>query len=205
MTFLRELLANKPVRTRLDFGINDNIRLIKIDNEERKKDGEIIRRNTFITFAKFSSKNEVLASSEFSYYNLDPESDRVIENFSNQVAQLQNIANVLGSEETIDPTGDYESFDELEADLNSKKGCKKLMKKLWKEFENAVDGLYGEDSELLRLKVITDNKGKYLQLPREATVIEKMSSDCKLTISAYELKIKQRDYKLQLKQLIKRS
>ena len=72
---LRELLASKPVRTPLEFGINENIRLVKIDNEPRKNKGELVRRNTYMTFTKFNSKNDAVASSEFNYFDLAPDNE----------------------------------------------------------------------------------------------------------------------------------
>ena len=55
MSLLRKMLAIKPVRTPLDFGINEDVRLTAIDNETRKWEGEVIPRNTFLTITKFDN------------------------------------------------------------------------------------------------------------------------------------------------------
>jgi predicted NBD/HSP70 family sugar kinase len=186
-SFLRQLLLNKQVRTQLDFGINENVRLVKIDNTQRKREGEVVNRNTYMTFSKFDSKGEVMASSEFSFFNLDPTADKVMENFANQVAVMQNIVNVLNPGVVIDPTTGYDDFEEIEKDLKNKKGCKTLMDTLWSLFEEALKDKVGEDSILVRLKVVTNNKGKYLQLPNEGSVMESMEvEETKLAITAYE-------------------
>ena len=193
MSLLRKLLAEKPVRTPLDFGINENVRLIKIDNEERKRDGEILKRNTYLTFAKFNSKNEIIASSEFNYFDLDPESDYIHDNLATQVAQLNNLVSVLNPGSVVDPTIGYNDMEELSADLQTKKGCKKLMDETWKQFEKAVKKHIGLDSKLLRIKIVTEKKGKYLQLPKDAIFVESMevdSNDSVLRIQPYELQLK---------------
>ena len=67
---LEAILTNKPVRVPLEFGINENVRLMSINNDERTYEGEKIKRNTYMTFVKFSPEGKKIASSEFSYFNL---------------------------------------------------------------------------------------------------------------------------------------
>lgn len=188
MSLLRALLAAKPVRTPLEFGVNENVRIVAIDNTERKRDGEKINRNCYITFTKYDSKGAKMASSEFSYFNLDHTSDYVLDNLTKQVAQMNDIATVLNPGSVVDPTQGYESIEDLAEDLKSKKGCKSLMDAMWEQFEEAVGEHVGEDSELIRVKVVTDTKGKWLQLPSDSHIVESMESDCTLAITAYELK-----------------
>jgi hypothetical protein len=192
MSLFRELLAAKPVRTPLEFGINENVRITKIDNTPRKnKDGQKLAQNTFVTFSKFNSEGTKIAGSEFRYFNLDHESPYVRENFANQVGQLQDIANSLNPGSVIDPTKDYTDPDELYADLESKKGCRAFMDDMWDQFEAAVGEIVGDECPMLRVKVVTSKDGKYLQLPgRETHVVEVMDEDCTLNITAYEEKMR---------------
>jgi hypothetical protein len=195
MTFLRELLAARPVRTPLEFGINENVKLTAVNNEEHKYDGETIARNTWMTFTKFNKEGNAIASSEFAYYNLKHDSDYVIENFATQAGQLQNIASLLNPDAVIDPTEGYSSMEELKEDLESKKGARALQDKLYELFEEAIDGLYGLKSPFIRLKVIVDKNGKYIQLPKDQIIAESMeveASNSVLSISAYEAKLKER-------------
>lgn len=193
MNLFQKLLNDKPLRTPLDFGINENVRLVKIDNSVRKRDGEIIKKNTFLTFTQYNSKDEAIASSEFSYFNLDPESEYTLDNFITQIAQLNNLAGLLNDEAEINPVDDYEDEDELMEDLGSKKGCKKLSDATWEQFEAAIADKVGPESPLIRIKVVTDKKGKYLQLPKEQIIADSMEIDSEesiLKLQPYEIRNK---------------
>jgi len=192
MGLLRELLASKPVRTPLEFGINENIRFTALSNEERKRDGEIIRRNNYMTFVKYDSEGNALANSEFSYMNLDNTSEYVWENLIDQVTQMNKIAQTFNPDASIDPTEGYEDLEELQKDLKTKPGCAKLLATMSEQFTTALEGKLGPDSMLIRLKIVTDTKtGKYLQLPKEAHVMEPMAEEkSTLNITTYEMKCK---------------
>ena len=190
MGLLRALLAAKPVRTPLDFGVNENVRLISINNDERVREGERINRNTYMTFAKYDSKGKKIASSEFSYFDLDPSSDFVVENLTTQIAQLNDIVSFFGIEDVVDPTTEFEDMEELMASIKSKKGCKALVDDMWKQFSDLVGDLVGEESPLARIKVVTDSKGKWLQLPKDSHIIESVENDCTLSINRYELSLR---------------
>lgn len=194
MTLLRKLLAAKPVRTPLEFGINNGIRLIAISNDERKRDGETIPRHIYMTFGKFNKKEELIAQSEFNYFNFSPDYDNTLGNLATEVSQLTSIVEVLNPGASFDPTESYEELDEIEADTKTKKGCKKLQDAVWKAFNKAVGKKVGPESPLLNLKVITDYKtGKYLQLSGDAVIVEPADidpSESVLRITANELKNK---------------
>jgi hypothetical protein len=190
MSLLRKILAIKQVRTPLEFGINENVRLVAIDNEVRKWEGEIIKRNTFLTFAKFDAKDIKIASSEFSYFNLDHTSDFVLDNLVSQLGHLNALVGILNPGIEIDPTTSYEDLDEVKAALRTKKGCEHFMTVMWEQFLEAVTDKIGNESPLLRMKVVTDSKGRWVQLPRESHFVEAVDSDCTLSITPYELKIR---------------
>jgi len=200
---LRELLASKPVRVSLEFGIHDNVRLMAIDNEPRKRDGETIQKNTFLTFGKFNSKGEAIAKSEFSYFNLKHDNDWTGSNLSTQLAQLVNIISVVNPKGVakFNPMSDYESMEELQEALKSKKGVQTIMKDMFDSFAKAVKGKIGPDSVLLRLKVVTDRKtGKYTQLPDDSTITESMDvtlEESALTLTAFEKRNKAKALSIQ--------
>ena len=190
MSLLRKLLSVKPVRAQLEFGINENVRLVNIDNEVRKYEGDVIEKNTFLTFAKFNDNNEKIAATEFSYFNLDHTSDFVFDNLINQIGHLNKICSLLGAENGVDPTGDYEDLDELKDALRTKKGCEKFMSDMWEQFSENVGDLVGIDSPLLRIKVINDTKsGKYLTLPKDDHFLELAEKSCTLQVTPFEMKI----------------
>jgi len=191
MAFLRKLLAEKPVRAGLKFGINDNVRLISITNEERIREGEVVPKNTYMTFQQFDAKGVVVAVSEFSYFNFNPElsDDLIFNNFIEQISQLTSLAKLFNPDAVIDPTDGYESMDEIKKDLKSRKGCKFFNDVIYEQFEKAVKGTLGIESPLLRLKVVSDSKlGKYLQLPKYATYAELMENPCNLVMTPTEIK-----------------
>ena len=187
---LEAILANKPVRTPLEFGINENVRLVSINNDTRTYEGEVIKRNTFMTFARFNSEGKKIAASEFSYFNLDHTSQHVCENLVQQTAQLNDICKFFGVEGCVDPTTGFESMEDLVAELSTKSGCAELMSRMWTQFNDLVGDLVGENSPVGRLKVVVSNKG-HLQLPRESHIIESIESNSTLSISPYELKLHQ--------------
>lgn len=194
MSLLRQLLAAKPVRTQLEFGIQANVRLISMNNTTKLRDGVPVPTNTFLTFGQFNDKNELIAQSEFDYYNLNNEYDNVIPNLSTQVSQLTSIVEILNPGHEFDPTSAYEDYDELVADSKSKKGCKSLMDSVWKAFNKAVGKKVGMESPLMRLKVVVDYKtGKYTQLGNDGIIVEANDideSDVQLKITTKELKDK---------------
>jgi len=193
MGLLREILAERTVRIPLDFGINENIVLFKLDNVERTHEGEVMKRNTFMTFARLNDKKEVVANSEFNYYNLNHEQDaeKVWQNLANQVSQLNNIANCINPGSTVDPTGAFKTEEELVKALTTKVGCDKLIKAMYESFESCVKDQVGENCPPMRLKLVTGSKGPWLQLPNEATIAEPMTQEVtKLTVTAYEVKRK---------------
>ena len=132
MSLLRKLLANKPVNTQLEFGIQSNVRLIAMNNDVKLRDGEPVPTHMYLTFGKFDDEGKLIGQSEFDWFNLNPEYDNVIGNLSTEVSQLTSLVNIINPGHEFDPTSEYESYEELEADVKTKKGCKSLMDSIWK-------------------------------------------------------------------------
>ena len=150
-SILRLILSLNSNKPQLDFGINLDCRLIKIDNTVRVKEGKPIERNTFLTFAKYNKKNEIIGQSEFNFFNLDPESKYTFENFVEQLSKLTTLCNLLSPGSAYDPTEGYESPEEIEADLKAPKTCKALQDKMYEEFEKIAADKVGPESPLLAL------------------------------------------------------
>jgi hypothetical protein len=192
LSILEIILASKPIRTGLEFGINNNVRLTALSNETRKREGEIINRNTWMTFTKFNDKGDAIAKSEFNYFNLDHTTDYAPGNYGTQLAHAINLIQILNPEalETFEADLEEEIGDEsgLEAAFQSKKGCKKLTEGLYTVLEAALKGKIGDESPLMRLKVVTDRKtGKYNQLSDDSVIVEPMDQeDTVLVITNYE-------------------
>ena len=166
MTFLRELLANRPVKVTIPFGINERVRIVSIDNEPRKRNGEIQKMNTYIKMVKFDEDDNKVSSTEFSWFNPVHDNSYLFENVATQLTQLGHIAEVLGAEEELDPTVGYETEEEMIEELSSKKGLKAFLSLTWELFNEAIGDKVGPESQLLDLKVVTDWTGKRLELPK---------------------------------------
>jgi hypothetical protein len=192
LNILEIILASKPIRAGLDFGINNNVRLTSISNDVRKREGEIINRNTWMTFTKYNEKDEPIAKSEFNYFNLDHTTDYAPGNYGTQLAHAINLIQILNPDalETFEADLENKIGDEsgLEEAFKSKKGCKKLTEGLYKILEDALKDHIGEDSPLMRLKVVTDRKtGKYNQLTDDSTIAEPADQEeTILVITNYE-------------------
>lgn len=192
LSILEIILASKPIRAGLEFGINNNVRLTALSNETRKREGEIINLNTWMTFTKFSDKGEAIAKSEFNYFNLDHTTDYAPGNYGTQLAHAINLIQILNPEalETFEADLEEEIGDEsgLEAAFQSKKGCKQLTEGLFKVLSAALQGKIGDESPLMRMKVVTDRKtGKYNQLSDDSIIVEPMDQEeTVLVITNYE-------------------
>lgn len=192
-TFLRLLLQTKPVRTPLEFGIQGDIRLTKIDNEVRLNEGQPVERGCYLTFTQYGEVDGVtkaIKSTEFFYFNLG-QNDFTAQNLATQIGQLQNICDVLGADVEIDPTHIFEDdMDAYLAGLKSKSVCDEMQAIIWEQFNGAVADLVGPESPLLRLKVVTSSDGKWSQLPQDSIMVELMTDTAKLAITPYEYKKK---------------
>lgn len=192
MKFLRKLLTEKPVRTPIPFGINENVRLVSIDNTPRFKDNARLERNTFLTFQQFNADGKVVASTEVFYFDLTPNQDYTAKSLAKQYGQLQCICDVLGANTIIDPTLIYDNNEAAyEAGLKDKAKCEEMQDLMWTQFHNGVKDLVGKESKLLRMKVVTSKDGLHLNLPSASLFLEPMDQEStSLSITPYELKCK---------------
>jgi len=194
--FLRELLKTGPIRVKLDFGLEENVRLLRISNEVRKYKGEIIEKMFYLTVRKYNPEDltEGIAEEEFSYYMLDHTNEKVMDSLATITGHMQNICDVMNIDAVMDPTAFYEGdATAFMADIKSSRGCKGLSDRLWAQFSDAVSGTVGESAPLMRMKVITNKKGNKNVLPYDLAFVESMEvgkESTKLSISTYEIKNK---------------
>tara|TARA_R110000796_G_scaffold38210_7_gene96312 strand:- start:1597 stop:2271 length:675 start_codon:yes stop_codon:yes gene_type:complete len=177
MTFLRQLLANRPVREQLPFGINERVKIVSINNDPRKRNGEVVNQNTYINFVKFDEDDAKISSKEFSWFNAQHDSEYLLENIATQLTQLTHIMNAYGIDEELDPTVGYESEEEMIEELSSKAGLKAFLGLMWEMFSEELSDKIGPDSKFINLKVVTDYKGKYIELPKVGNFIEEYTEE----------------------------
>jgi len=187
------ILDNLPVRTQLGFGIHENVLLTKVDIVVRKNQGQIIDRNTFLTFTKYNQEEKAIAQTEFSYWNLQYDNDFVLQNLVKQVSNLIEIVTaVTQGQEVFDPFTEagYESYEELKNELATKKGAKKIQDSIMNSFYEIIKDYIGKECPVLRLKVVTTFDGLYTDLPNEGAFIEICElNDSQLSMSSKDMRL----------------
>jgi hypothetical protein len=223
MSILSRLMSEAR-KAELGFGIHSNCIISSVTNEERRnKDNEVVRRNCFITFQHLNDEKKVVAEKEISWFNLDysQEPNKIFNSFFDQLKQLTAIADCFidpkgrknlwdkGFEDIVDsfkieipedpetPLAKQNLKEDLMDLFKSKEKGMKFMKELTDFFTELMQEALTQTKEepvLLRLKLVTDNKGKYIQIPRFSTFVEPMSVDpekSSLKITQTELNYKE--------------
>ena len=206
MGLLNELMSNAR-KADIGFGIHKNCVVLSVSNDERKtNDGELVKRNCYTTFGQLNDKKAVVGEKTVSWFNLDNTSEYVYDSFFNQLDQMTCIMNVFHPEGKKDPwedaflaileeeeieTGRNET--ELEANLREaladKATCKSLMKSIGDAYVELLENKVGAKSQPIRLKIVYDKNGKYLQQPKFEGFVESMEisdEDSRLKITNTE-------------------
>lgn len=216
MNALHEILSKGKAQD-LEEGIHDNCRIIDVDIQPRETNkGERIKRNTYIKLGKFDTKGKrKLAEKEISWFNIDPTSQYVLDNFREQIIQMAGILKCYYSEEEVvskfdifkgvtgfdtamEENTDLE-IDVLEVALKNKPLATKLLTNAITSFWELMQGKYGYDSDLIRIKLTFDKSGKYIQQPGYGNFAESMqvpeeSSELKMSKTESKYITSARDY-----------
>lgn len=193
MNLFKQLVQSAPVGNRLKFGYQDNIKLIKIDINERKNKGLVIKQNTYITLAQIDLKTQkIIAQSEGSYWNFDHTTDFVMQNFIDQFTSLVSLIEVTG--------GDVEKFeqevlaflpekyDQPDEYIKTKEGALAMQTALSNVSFAHLKDKVGDDSPLFKCKITVNKKG-FFELGKVENWILLMDSEEKLaTITPKERK-----------------
>ncbi len=179
----KDFVLAKPVKTPLEFGHNENIVIDAIDFSDRKRKGITIKANTFIKLSKLDKNKKVIASTEISFWNLDPSKDFIYDNFISQFSIFCGIIDALDGDVEAYETevlsvvqGDSDS--EMLTFLRQAPNAAAAQSILINAFKKQVVGKIGLDSKLLKCKMIV-NKAGYVQpaddmswiLPMDAAII----------------------------------
>jgi hypothetical protein len=192
-TFYTRFISYKPVSKEIPFGVTDNVVLLKVSLEDQKRDGLRVTRNCYMTFAQVTiegDKRTIVAEKVLSYFDADPTSDYVRDNVTTQMTQQFHIIRAVTDLDTasnFNPVKDMNA-EEFESVLKNKKKLETFITAMNTTFYNLIAAHIGLDSTLLRIKLVTDKTGKYLQQPKDANFVEKMSDPCSLVIKPYEFK-----------------
>jgi len=215
MSILKDILS-KAKSQDLEDGVHDNCRILSIfTGVKQDKDGNNIKRNTYITIGKFDKTGaRKIAEKEIAWFNIDPSSEYVMDNFREQVIQLAGILychypveevnniydifkDVKGLEGAMDEDTELE-VDLIENALKVKTTALKLLINTVTGFRDMMEGKIGYDSKLLQIKLTFDKSGKYVQQPSYGRFTRAMddTSEFKLKMSKTEsnYSVNARDY-----------
>lgn len=179
-------LNSAPSRIRLDFGVNGNVVLKAVTNEERRgKDNLKLDKSCFMRFAKLDPEDSaiVVAESEFSYFGLSKK-EYATENFIHQYTQLSQIMRYVVPSEKYAETKQafmqtlkddaklFITIKELRKkkkhpDATTMSAMKELQKKVSDAFVTLITPHAGLTGKRVNLLIVTGPNGKFLDLPRE--------------------------------------
>jgi len=183
MNLLRKLIASARVSDPFDFGINENIILKSITNEEQVWDGQILEKNCHMRFQKLSAKGDPIQEFRHSYFNSDPTTDKQpVQHLLTQLEQLTEIATAMDpsiAEQYSEAASKIvKSEEHLEKQARDKKKSKKFQKELVDSFTELIRPAIDKKPRM-RLKVITSWNGEHINLPNNTPIIESMDIDKK--------------------------
>ncbi len=200
MSVNKNSLLNRARVARLGKGIHDNVVITNIDIADRKRNGILIKKMLYVTFAKIDpdtrkKKTEV----ELSWFRLDHTSEYMFSNLREMAIQLAGILSCYMDEEEaftamsgdIDGFPDFESVDDMENHKWKRADVELAMIDVQACFKAAMEKNIGLDSKLLRVKITTDNKGEGANIPSYGLFTEPMDvteEDSKLKFNDTELK-----------------
>ena len=213
---LHELLSKGKAQD-LEEGIHENCKILDVDIQLRETNkGDKIKRNTFIKIGKFDSKGKrKLAEKEISWFNIDPTSQYVMDNFREQIIQMVGVLNCYYPEEEVlksfnifeglegfETAMDNDTkleIDFIEKALKDKKSATILLSNAIRHFYEMMQDHYGYDSDLIRIKLTFDKSGKYIQQPgygnfAEAMKVPEKDSVLKMTKTESKYIVSARDY-----------
>lgn len=199
-TLLRQFIEAAPIKVDLDFGINENIVLRSLSIEPRLHQGTLVKRNTFMTFTQVDPvTRKAVKEHEYSFFNLNHESEYVVQNMNTKLTKLVSIVKALGldpkqAEEVVEKAfiaqGVTSDIDSLVLTL---KGAAMIDAALSQGFYEVLKDSLGLSGPLMTFKTTVDRKG-YLEIPLYGEFIEAAVSGIptklKVVVKEYEAKAK---------------
>lgn len=198
MAQLKRTLLNRTRVSVLSYGVHDNVAISNIDFGDRKRQGQPEKKMIYIIFTTVDPETRKKKSQvELSWFKLDHSSDYIFPNIRELCVQLYGILACYMDEDaayeamakTFEEYGFEDDFSKLENHKWKKKEIDTLTGKIKKLFEVAVIPYIGLDKDLIRVKITTDTKGEYSNIPKFGKFTESMTVGVtELEFSNYELK-----------------
>jgi hypothetical protein len=192
-------LLSRARVARLGKGIHEDVVITKIDIQDRKRNGILIKKMLYVTFAKLDAETGKRKSEvELSWFRLDHTSEYLFSNMRELAIQLHGILKCYMTEDEAfdamegDIDGlDFEAVDDMENHKWKKAEVEAVMADMQERFAEVMKDKIGLDSQKLRVKITTDNKGEGANIPSYGVFTESMevaADDTKLRFSDNELK-----------------
>lgn len=190
------VFKDQATSSELQQGVHERVRLITIDAERRKDhNGNVIKKQLFLKFKKFSKDNVDIGEKEISFFLIDTARDTALSNLHTFVSQTREMLSVFLTDEELEASFDpfsvlrdaekEEGRDEKDIendysfDMIRKKALKKssaftqVEKEICRVFKQLLEDKAGFDSEPFRLKLEESKEGGYIQIPRFDRFVEK--------------------------------
>lgn len=191
-------LLNRARVSRLGKGIHNDVVITNIDIADRKNKGVLIKKMLYITFAKLDENNKRVKEIELSWFRLDHTSDYMFSNLRELAIQLSGILTCyMTDDEAFTAMGDeieginFTSVDEMEQHKWKKAEVDAIATNLLSNFKKVMTDKVGINSNRMRLKITTDNKGSGENIPSFGVFTEPMTveeKDSRLKFTDVELK-----------------
>jgi hypothetical protein len=184
---LLSAIRNNSRQASLTAGLHNDMFLKAINIEDKKVNGIVTKKNCFIKFAKLNQKTGgIIGETEVSWFRLDFNSDYVLENAVEQLAQMVSILELFYTPEEVDeqftPLNGITTYDEFKARLTTKVGAKELNEAINANISIMLEPHCGDVTKLFRLKLVYDKNGKYLQTSQYGDFVEALDkTDLKIT------------------------
>ena len=219
-SLLGQLMATAR-KAEIGYGIHSNCFITKVSNEVRQsKEGEKLSRNGYTTIGQKDENGQVISEKEIYWFNLDPTSEKVYNNWYSQYEQMAGIVNLYqgkknrfaeGLAKILEENGVEVDWDaetpaaiaefekSMKEVLSKKASCAAIVSGMADLYVSILEKkIKEEDAPALRVKFVFDGKGKYVQQPRFGVFVESMDVEEKES----ELKLTKTDDENQRKSLV---
>jgi hypothetical protein len=190
------IFSEQATSSELGAGVHERVRLISVNGERRKDaNGNLVKKQLFLKFKKFSKDNVDLGEKEVSFFIVDASKETAINNllnFTSQVVELlslfytpseletsfdpfakvfYNADNDDRDEETV--KADYDHTKIKKAVIKNEKGFIAIQSAICAEAAKLLSPFCGFEAPIFRLKLVESDDNKYIEIPRFDSFVEK--------------------------------
>ena len=194
------IFSEQASSSELGAGVHERVRLISASGERRKdSNGNLVKKQLFLKFKKFSKDNVDLGEKEISFFIVDASKDTAVNNLLNFTAQVTEILSLFYSptelEEKFDPFGrvfynadnddrdeeavkaDYHNTKIKKAVIKNEKGFTAVQAAICADAAALLAPFCGFEGPIFRLKLVESDDNKYIEIPRFDPFVEKAGVD----------------------------